>query len=66
MLYNNLMSNHIFRKVAGGVFTAVAVVHALRLLFDWEVLIGSWFMPVWLSWVALPLIGWLAYSGLKK
>lgn len=45
---------------------AVAVIHALRLLFDWEVFIGSWFMPMWLSWVALPFVVWMTYSGLKK
>ena len=60
------MTNNSFRKTAGMVFAVVAVVHALRIVFGWEVGIGGWAMPMWLSWLAVVLIGWLSWSGLKK
>ena len=54
------MTNNSFRKTAGTVFAVVAVVHALRVVNGWEVMIGGWAMPMWLSWLAVVLIGWLA------
>ena len=60
------MTNNSFRKTAGTVFAVVAVVHAWRAVTGWEVMIGGWAMPMWLSWLAVVLIGWLAWSGLKK
>jgi hypothetical protein len=60
------MTNNSFRKTAGTVFAIVAVVHAMRLINGWEVMIGGWAMPMWLSWFAVVFIGWLAWSGLRK
>ena len=60
------MTNNTFRKVAGTVFAVVAVAHALRVVYGLPIMIGEWFVPMWLSWLAVVLAGWLAYSGLKK
>ena len=62
------MSRGMFLLVAGGSFSLVALLHALRLVFGWEAVIGGWDVPRWLSWAALGLSGYLAYSAftLKK
>lgn len=60
------MSNNKFRKTAGTVFVVVAAVHALRVINGWDVMIGGWALPMWVSWFAVVFAGWLAYSGLKK
>jgi len=31
----------------------------------WPADIGGFVVPMWLSWVAVPLAGYLAYHGLK-
>lgn len=43
----------------------MAVLHLLRLLFGWDANIGGWAAPTWVSWVALPVAGDLAYEGRK-
>ena len=47
-------------------FAVVAVVHALRIVFGWEVMIGDWDMPMWVSWFGVVFAGWLSWSGLMK
>ena len=34
-----------------------------RIIFDWSAMLGSWSVPMWLSWVALIVTGALAYFG---
>jgi len=60
------MSNNTYRKTVGSVFAVVAVVHALRALYGWDFIVGYWHAPIWISWVAVVCIGWLAWNGFKK
>ena len=54
-----------FTLTAGVVFSLVAALHALRLLFGWEAVIGGWSVPLWASWLALAASGYLAYTAFK-
>ncbi len=60
------MSQKTFCFVAGLIFLIVAIGHAMRLVFRWEAMIGGWIVPVWMSWVAVLLAGFLAFEGLRK
>jgi hypothetical protein len=46
--------------VAATIFGIVTFVHALRLAYRTPILIGSWELPVWLSWIGVFLAGSLA------
>ena len=59
------MSKRTFLVIAGLIFLLVAVIHALRLALGWQVTISSWNVPMWVSWVALVIAGFLSYKGLK-
>jgi hypothetical protein len=59
------MSQKTFSLLAGLVFLLVAVMHALRLALGWHVALGGWTVPMWVSWVALVIAGFLAYEGLR-
>ena len=39
----------------------IALVHLLRLVFGWEVIIAGWTAPVWLSAIGLAVPGALAF-----
>ena len=47
------------------IFLIVAVVHLLRLVFKWEVILAGWAAPVWLSAVAFVIAAALAYEGFQ-
>ena len=46
-------------------FTAIAVVHALRLYYHWPISIDGWSMDVWVSWIGLAVAGFLAWQGFR-
>lgn len=52
-----------YLQVTGLLFTVGAVVHLLRAVLGWEASIAGWIVPGWLSWVAVLLAGYLAYSA---
>ncbi len=41
-----------FTTLAAVMFALVALVHALRLLYGWEVTIAGWTVPMWVSVIA--------------
>ena len=47
------------------IFSIIFVLHFLRIILGWEATIGDWSIPMWFSWVAVILAGYLAYSGFK-
>jgi len=52
-------------KFSGLFFAVFAVVHVLRVLKTWEVMIGGTVVPMAVSYVAIPVSAILAYSLLK-
>jgi hypothetical protein len=52
--------------VASTIFLIVAVAHALRLVFKWQVIVAGWQVPMWLSAVAFVIAVYLAYEGLQR
>ena len=60
------MYNKIFLKTVGVIFSLIAVLHFLRLVFGWEAVIGGWMLPTWLSVVALVVALVLAYKAFKN
>ena len=59
------MSKDTFSRLAGAIFLIVAVVHALRLVFKWQVIVAGWQAPMWVSAVAFVIGVYLAYESLQ-
>lgn len=59
------MSQRSFPLITGAIFTLIALLHLLRIVFGWEAIIGGWVLPAWVSWAALPVAGYLAYEGFR-
>lgn len=45
------------------IFLIISVLHLARAFLGWEASIAGLVVPVWGSWVALVVSGFLAYSG---
>jgi hypothetical protein len=59
------LSKNTFPLVAGAIFLLVAVGHALRLVLKWEVVIGGWQVPTWISAAAFVIAAYFAYEGFR-
>jgi len=61
----DFMSHITFSLVAGLIFLLIAVMHVLRLALKSEVVLNGWSVPMWVSWLALVIAGFLAFERLK-
>ena len=50
-----------FTTLAIAIFTIVAVVHLLRIILGWEVVVGGTVIPMWASYLGLIVAGGLAF-----
>ncbi|MBI2558147.1 hypothetical protein HYW20_02385 [Candidatus Woesearchaeota archaeon] len=48
--------------LASVIFGIVAVLHLLRSIFSWEADIGGFNVPVWYSYVAVVVAGYLSWE----
>ncbi len=53
-------------KVSGVIFLIIALVHLWRIINVIPVAFGTSFVPMWLSWLAVLVGGYLSYMALKK
>jgi uncharacterized membrane protein len=57
------MTAKTFAGVAAIIFALVALLHLLRLVLGWSIVIEGWAVPMWLSWIGLLVAGALSYFG---
>ncbi|MBI4132298.1 MAG: hypothetical protein HY474_01565 [Candidatus Sungbacteria bacterium] len=57
-----MLNRNTYASVSGVIFSAIALLHALRIIYGWPALIGGWTVPMWVSWTALIISGYLAFS----
>ena len=59
------MTEKTFSTIAAAIFGVVAVLHLVRILVGWSIVIDGWTVPMWVSWVGLIISGGLSYYGVK-
>lgn len=60
------MKTKTYYRTTGVIFLVVGIMHLLRVLYGWSGIIGTFVVPMWLSWVLVILTGCLAYQGLRS
>jgi hypothetical protein len=58
------MKQGTFLLVTSSIFALVALLHAVRFIYGWNVTIGAWTVPVWVSAIGFLIAGYLAFQGL--
>jgi ATP/ADP translocase len=59
------MNQQTYVRVSGAIFTVVALMHALRLVRKWDMVIGGWAAPTWLSVAGILIAGYLAFTAFR-
>ena len=59
------MNQRTFFTVSGILFGVIALMHLARILGGWPAHIGTFEAPMWLSWVAMAVAGYLAFSAFR-
>ena len=53
-------------QASTAIFAVIALGHLARVIFGWDAAIGGWLVPMWISWAAILVGGFLAYTGYKQ
>ena len=59
------MTHKSYTLTVGVIFLVIAILHLLRIVFQWDAMIGGWLVPQWVSWVAVIFAAYLGYQGLS-
>jgi hypothetical protein len=55
-----MLKRDTYFTVVGLIFAVVAAFHLLRILNGWSAQIGSYIVPIWLSWVGFVVASYLS------
>jgi hypothetical protein len=56
----NKQQHKTLHHVTAAIFALIAILHALRLFYQWPAMIAGWTVPLWLSVVAVLVAGILS------
>lgn len=59
------MNRKTYYTTVAVIFFIIAALHLLRAIKGWEAVIGGVSVPVWFSWVAVALAGYLSLRGFQ-
>lgn len=57
------MSPKLYYKTTATIFLIIGVLHLARIVYGWEAQIGEFEVPMWMSFVAVAIAGYLSYRG---
>ena len=59
------MNTRAYAFTSSIIFFLVALMHLLRLIQQWNVIINGWYVPAWVSIVSLLVAGFLSLQGFR-
>ncbi len=59
------MSSKMYYRVSGTLFAIVSLAQLTRVVLGWNVVVGIYNIPTWLSLIATVVLGYLSYSAFK-
>jgi len=59
------MSLYTYLKITKIIFFLVGLAHGIRLLVGWDVVLGGWSVPMWVSIFGVVLPWYIAFNGWK-
>ena len=59
------MSQKVYVLTTSVIFGLIALVHAVRLIWRWEVLVNGWPVPLWASVTGTIVAGFLLFQGVQ-
>lgn len=57
------MSKKVYYYAASVIFFIIAIFHLARVVYSWEAVMGGVVIPLWVSWAAVIIAGYLGVRG---
>ncbi len=49
------MYQKFYLLLSGAIFFLVAMLHLVRILFDFSIIVAGWIVPLWISYIGFPV-----------
>ncbi len=59
------MTHKNYMNASGWIFAIIALVHLARTIYGWSAVVNGWQVPLWVSWIAIIVAGYLAYNAFR-
>lgn len=59
------MNQRTYYFYTGIIFAIIAIMHLVRIIYAWPVMVADVAIPLWVSWIPVLLGGYLAYRGFQ-
>ncbi len=57
---------NLYSAVAAGIFLFLAVLHGLRAYYGWDLIINTWSVPIWVSWLVVLVTFLMTITAIRK
>ncbi|MEX0924413.1 MAG: hypothetical protein WDZ82_00515 [Candidatus Paceibacterota bacterium] len=57
------MAKKVYYYVVSMVFFVVMLLHLARIVYSWDAVVGGAVIPLWVSWAAVVIAGYLCARG---
>ena len=57
------MKKKTYYRLVTAIFAIIAILHAARAVYGWEATVGDVTIPIWVSYAAVLIAGYLAVRG---
>jgi len=52
-------------RLNAALFAFVFLVHSSRIANNWDLILANWAVPMWLSWAAIVIVGYLGWNNYR-
>lgn len=59
------MTHRTYSGVIGVLFLLMAILQCLRIVLGWQVAANGVTIPMWVTWIAVLVLGHLSFTGLR-
>jgi hypothetical protein len=59
------MNRKTYNYIVGVIMVIVALAHLARVIFSASIIIDGWTVPLWPSWLAVLVAGYIAYASFR-
>lgn len=59
------MNKKVFILIASTIFLIIGIVQSFRVIFEWEIKVGNFITPMWMTYVVVVLAYYLSFTGFR-
>ncbi len=60
------ISYNLYTVISAGIFLFLAGLHSLRAYYQWDLILNTWSVPIWVSWLIVLVTFLMSITAIRK